>query len=123
LSETVPSYHRDAALAAGVLAALVGLLWATDATEALWQPAPAAVGVLGALVVELVFLRSPSLAALWERRVVQLGGVVAVVGGGAWAYQTLGPSAVAILCWGLSTYFVLLGAVLVFDRNPLATGD
>lgn len=117
------SYHRDAALAAGAVAALVGLLWATDATEALWQPAPAAVGVLGALVVELAFLRSPSLAALWERRVVQLGGVVAVVGGGAWVYQTLGPSAVAILCWGLSTYFVLLGAVLVFDRNPLATGD
>ncbi len=115
----MPHYRRDGLLAAVALAALVGLLIVDGTTGALWQPIPAIAGVLGALLIELGFLRYP-LATLWERPVVQLGALVAVVVGGAWTYQAAGPAAVGSLCWGLLTYFFLLGTTLLIGHNPLA---
>jgi hypothetical protein len=116
----MPNYRRDAVLAAVALAVLLGLLVVDRTTGTLLGPVPAVSGVLGALLIELGFLRYPAITGLWERPAVQFGSVVAVVAGGTWAYGIVGPPVVAVLCWGLLTYFLLLGAVLAVGHDPLA---
>jgi hypothetical protein len=116
----MPNYRRDAVLAAVALAVLLGLLVVDRTTGTLLGPVPAVSGILGALLIELGFLRYPAITGLWERPAVQFGSVVAVVAGGTWAYGIIGPPVVAVLCWGLLTYFLLLGAVLAVGHNPLA---
>lgn len=115
----MPNYRRDALLAAVALATLVGFLIARETAEALWQPIPALTGALGALLIELGFLRY-SLVELWERPSVQLGGLVVVVAGGVWTYEAVGPPAVGVLCWGLLFYFLILGTTILVGYNPLA---
>jgi len=117
----MPNYRRDASLAVVALVTLLALLAAESALNALWRPVPAAAGVVGALLLELWFLRSGTLARRWERPSVHLGSLVAVVASGIWAYVTAGPPVVATLCWGLLTYFALLGTVVTLGHNPIAT--
>lgn len=114
------SYRRDALLAATALSTLLGLLIVERRAGTLWRPVVAVLGVLGALTVEFGFLRYATLTALWERPAAQFGSVLVGIAGGVWAYEIVGPSVVAVLCWGLLTYFLLLGAVLVVGHNPLA---
>jgi hypothetical protein len=118
----MPNHRRDALLALVALATLSGFLLAERALGALWRLHPAVSGVLGALLIELGFLRYDTLAGLWERPAVQLGGVLTVIAGGVWAYNTAGPAVVAVLCWGVLTYVFLLGVVFAVGHNPLAVG-
>lgn len=108
----MPNYRRDALLAAAVAVALLGVLATRGALEALLAPVSITGGVVSALLVEALFLRSDFVASLWKRPVVHVGGGLGVVAGGLVAYSLAGPTVLAALCWGLATYFLLLGALL-----------
>jgi len=118
----MPTYRRDAVLALCVLTVLLGVLLTENALWTLARPGPALSGLMCALFVEGVFLRADTVARLWERPTVQIGSTAALLIGGLLAYLAVGPPALAVLCWGLVTYFVLLVAVLVLGRNPLIAG-
>lgn len=114
--------HRDGLLALATLAALLAVsVWAGLAVDPL-DPAPAVAGTLGALALEVVFLRYPDRTrALWARSAVRGPSVLLVVGGALVAARTgAGPFVVAALAWGLVAYLVLLAAVLAGIRNPLS---
>jgi hypothetical protein len=113
--------RRDALLAALASAGLLALLVREDALGALAAPLAVAGGVAVALLVELAFLRSKQVADYWRRPAVQIGSTVAVLAGGLLAYAVGGLLVVAALSWGLATYFALLGTVVVFGTNPLAS--
>lgn len=115
------SYRRDSLLAAGTLGVLLSALVVEEALASLLDVVPALAGIAGALLVEAAFLRSPAVTELWERPSVQVGSGVAVSAGGLGAYVVVGPAVLATLCWGIVTYFALLGAVLALGENPLAT--
>jgi|APHM01.1.fsa_nt_gi hypothetical protein len=116
----MPNYRRDGLLATTALAVLLGVLLLEGTTEMLWRPIPAVAGVLGALVIEFGFLRYRSVPRWWDHSAVQFGGLVAVLVSGMVGYITVGAPVVVALCWGLVTYFLLLGAVLTVGHNPLA---
>lgn len=115
--------RRDALLAALVSGGLLTLLVSQNAVGALASPVAITGGVAGALVVELAFLRSTTVQDLWRRPIVQVGSTAAVLAAGTIAYTAGGAVVIAALCWGLATYFVLLGAVVVFGTNPLAGSE
>lgn len=115
--------RRDAMLAALASTGLLALLAREDALGALAAPLAAAGGVAGALVVELAFLRSRTVADCWRLPAVQIGSTVAVLAGGLLAYAVGGLLVVAALCWGLATYFALLASVVLFGTNPLGDGE
>jgi hypothetical protein len=103
----------DALLAAVVLLGLVAVGLVADGGTALLDPAAAAVGVAGALVLELPFLLAPERAhAVWTRSGVRAGAALVTLVGGAAAALLVGPTVVGALVWGLVTYFLLLGAVV-----------
>ena len=112
--------RRDALLAALASTVLLALLIREDAVGALAVPLAVAGGIAGALLVELAFLRSRTVAALWRRPAVQIGSTAAVLAAGLLAYAASGLVVVAALCWGLATYFAQLASVVVFGTNPLA---
>jgi len=118
----VTDFRRDALLAGCTLGGLVAVLAATGAAARPFDPIAVGLGVAGALAVEFVFLRSATVERLWRRSAVQLSGAVVVTGGGALGYLLVGPAAVVALCWGIVTYFCLLGVVLAAGDNPLAFG-
>jgi hypothetical protein len=114
------THRRDALAAVGALVALVAAgLWTVGA-DPLVAPAGVATGVVGALVVEAVFLRYPDrLLSVWASTGVAVAGVVAVLLLGAGAVW-VAPWVLGAVCWGLVTYLVLLGCVLAGGGNPLA---
>lgn len=114
------NYYRDAILALVALAALLGVLVVRGEVSALGRPLAIGVGVASALPVEIAFLRSGMIEQAWNHPVIRAGCTLGVITGGLAAYATVGPPVPAALCWGLATYFVLLGAVLALDANPLA---
>jgi len=114
------AHRRDGLLAVAALAALLaGLSW-TGRAAALSRPAAVAVGVVGSVALEVVFLRAPRVAAAWERPAVWAGGTLATLLVGAGLLWLGGNVAVAAVCWGLATYLALLGAVVAGWGNPVA---
>ena len=114
------NHRRDGLLAVVALGALLGGLTVTGRAAALVRPAPFAVGVAGAVALEVVFLRVEGLADAWEHPVAWASATLGTVAVGAallWAGGTL---AVAALCWGLVAYLALLVTVAVAGTNPLA---
>jgi hypothetical protein len=116
----VATHRRDALLA---VAALVGLATAAATTvglRALLHPAAVAVGVVGAVAVEWLFLAYPGpLLSVWERPAVALAGTVAVAIAGLLALARA-PWLLGALCWGLLVYLLLLACVLAGAGNPVA---
>ncbi|SDM21871.1 hypothetical protein SAMN04487949_1314 [Halogranum gelatinilyticum] len=108
------SRHRDGLLALVVGGGLLAVASATGLRAAdLLRPTALAFGCAGALGLELLMARFPERSiALWERRSVRVGSALLVVGGGGLLATTAGGWAVAALCGGLATYFVLLALVL-----------
>jgi hypothetical protein len=95
----VRSEHRDGLLALIGLLGLVGVAAATVGVERLFDPVGAAVGIVAAIAIEAAFLEYPSwLLGLRERRGVPVAAAGAVLG---------------VAVWGLVTYLVLLGCVLL----------
>lgn len=116
----MPDHRRDALLAVAAAGALLAGLIQTGRAAALARPVPALVGIGGALAIEVAFLRSPALAAAWERPAVWAGATVAMVLLGGLLLWVGGAAAVAAVCWGLVAYLGLLAAVVGGGRNPLA---
>jgi hypothetical protein len=113
-------HRRDGLLAVCALGVLFSGLLRTSEAAALVRPGPALVGIGGALAIEVVFLRSPALAAAWERPITWAGATVATILLGGAALWIGGAVAVAAVCWGLVAYLGLLVAVVVGGQNPLA---
>ncbi|WP_226022254.1 hypothetical protein [Halomicrobium salinisoli] len=113
-------HARDDLLALLAVGALLALLARRSGLGALANPAAAVAGVAGAVLIEAAFLRYPELGAAWDRPLVHLGGLGAVLLAGVGAYLLVGSPIVAALCWGLVTFLLLLAAVVVTGRNPLA---
>ena len=114
------STTRDAILAATSAGALLAVLAVTASLSALARPAVVATGVGAALAVEALFVADTPAAELWERPAVQAGSATALVVGAGLAVWALGPWVVAAVCWGLATYFGLLGLLLagVWGADP-----
>lgn len=116
----MPSLRRDTLLAGGLLAVLVAAcLWAVG-PDPLVTPSAAALGVGGAVAVEAAFLQFPgTLLAVWECPGVAVAGTAAV---GLLAAGSLlvAPWLLGAAAWGLVTYLLLAGCVLVGVGNPLA---
>lgn len=114
------SQARDGVFALVGLVALVALAVVTAGRAVLLNPRAIAVGVVGAVVVEVLFLRYPSmLLERWERRGVPALALVVVLGCGALA-ATVAPWLVGAGVWGLVVYLTLLGCVLAGVGNPVA---
>lgn len=113
---------RDGLLALATLVLLVAVArWTGLAVDPL-DPAPAVVGVLGALALEAVLLRHPDRTrALWGRPAVRAVGVLSVLALALVAARTgTGPFVLAALGWGLLAYLALLAAVLAGYPNPVS---
>ncbi len=113
--------RRDASLAAASGVALLAVLAVTESLSLLAEPRSAAAGVAAALAVEALFVAETPAGDLWERPVVQIGSLVALVAGGAVAVAVDGHWLVAAACWGLATYFVLLALLVAGVWNPAAS--
>lgn len=69
--------HRDGLLAVLGVAGLATVVVVTTSPASVFDPRAVATGTLGALVVEIAFLRYPDrLLGLWERRGVPLAAFV-----------------------------------------------
>lgn len=115
------SRHRDAVLAAGAAAALLAATRPLGLTLGSLGTRPAlvaaALGAVGAVVLELAMARYPDRARrLWADRRVRWGGTLLVAVGGPLAAavggRTLAPLVLACLLGGLFAYFLLLTGVL-----------
>jgi hypothetical protein len=110
--------RRDGALALGSFAVLAAVgAWRVGVTP-FTRPVAITTGIVAALAAEWCFLAVPSLATGWERRGVPLAsavGFAALVG----LLARVAPWIVGAAAWGLLTYGVLLGCVLVGLGNPL----
>jgi hypothetical protein len=114
----VQSTTRDALLATGCVGALSAALGLTASLSLLARPVVVAVGVTAGLAVEALFVADTPAAELWERPAVQAASVVALVGGAGLAVWAGGPWAVAVVWWGLATYFLLLALLVAGVWNP-----
>ncbi|WP_225332929.1 hypothetical protein [Halomicrobium urmianum] len=114
------AHARDGLLALFALAALLALLARRSGLGALANPVAVLLGVAGAALIEAAFLRYPELGAAWDRPLVHVGGLVVLLAGAAAAYVVVGLAFVAAACWGLATFLLLLAAVAITGRNPLA---
>ena len=117
-SSGVAPIVRDATLAALSGVALLSLLTVTDSLAALTRPGAAVVGIVVALGVEWLFLAETPVAELWDRRAVRTGTVIALISTGGFVLVSTGPWLVAAACWGLATYFSLLGLLLAGVWTP-----
>ena len=114
------SEHRDGLLALIGLLGLVGVAAATVGVERLFDPVGAAVGIVAAIAIEAAFLEYPSrLLGLRERRGAPVAAACAVLAAGLVAVRTA-PRLLGVAVWGLVTYLVLLGRVLLGGENPAA---
>nr|WP_206042121.1 hypothetical protein [Haloarcula argentinensis] len=112
---SVPDYRRDAGFALLCGLGLVAYLSQTDALDTLWVESAIAVGVVGALGVEALFVLDTPVASLWERRGVRTGSAVALLTCAVVLAALVGPVVVAAACWGLVTYFALLAVSLCYQ--------
>ena len=111
---------RDGALAVVGLGALTVLAWRTVGLAVLLDPHAVVVGVLGAVALEVLFLRYPSvLLNAWERPGVPVLALVGLLGVSIVAV-TLVPWLVGAGLWGLAVYLGVLGCVLAGVGNPVA---
>lgn len=111
---------RDGALAVAGLGALVTLAVTTAGYAVLLDLRAVAVGVTGAVALELLFLRYPSvLLEFWKRPGVPGLALGAVLGVGL-VVITIVPWLVGAGVWGLVVYLVVLGCVLAGVGNPVA---
>lgn len=113
-------HRRDGLLAVVALSALLGGVLAAGRAAALASPGAVLAGVVGALALETLFLRADRLAAAWDRPAVWAPATVATVACGALGLWLGGAVVVAVLCWGLVAYLLLLGAVVLTGTNPVA---
>lgn len=114
------SQYRDAALALGGLCGLGGLAAMTVGIGVLSDLLGIVVGIAVAVAVELVFLRYPSRAtSVWERRGVPVAALCLVLAAAVIAVRFV-PRLLAVAVWGLLTYLVLLGCVLLGVENPVS---
>jgi hypothetical protein len=114
------SQVRDGALAIVGLVALSTLAVVTAGRAVLVDLRAIAVGVAGAVALEALFLRYPSvLLELWERPGVAVLALVALVGCGGVAVL-VAPWLVGAGVWGLLVYLAVLGCVLAGVGNPVA---
>jgi len=109
---------RDALLAGASGTALLALLTLTASLSLLARPETAAAGVGAALLVEALFVADTRAVELWERRSVRLVSVAVLVAGSILAAGVAGQWLVAATCWGLATYFVLLGLLVSGVWDP-----
>lgn len=112
--------YRDGLLALAGLCGLTGLATATVGIGRLVDPLGIVAGIVAAVAVEVVFLRYPSSAmSVWERRWVPIAGLLLVLVGGVAAVRFV-PRLLTVAVWGLLSYLVLLGCVLVGIENPVS---
>jgi peptidoglycan/LPS O-acetylase OafA/YrhL len=112
---------RDGLLAVGALVVLLASAGLAGAVDALTDPGAVLVGTVGALLLELAFLRYPERTReLWERPLVQAVSFVVVAGAGVLAVQSGLGWILAALAWGLLAYLLLLAVVVGLGKNPLA---
>lgn len=112
---------RDGLLAVGALAVLLVAVGLAGARDGLTDPTAGLVGVVGSLLLEVVFLRHPERTRdLWDRPLVQAVAFALVAGVGIVAMQSGLGWVLAALVWGLLTYLLLLVVVVVRGKNPLA---
>lgn len=114
------TYRRDGLLAGVALGAMLGGLIATGEAAALLRPGAFAVGVAGAVALEVLFLRVEGLAEGWEHPVAWASATLGTIAVGAALLWAGGVVAVAALCWGLVAYLVLLTVVVLAEYDPLA---
>ncbi|WP_123533242.1 hypothetical protein [Halosimplex salinum] len=112
------TWTRDALLATASGGALLASLAITESLSLLGRPAVAVAGVAAALAVETLFVADTPAAELWERAPVRTASVLLIVGAGALAVRAGGLWLVAAACWGLATYFVLLGLLVTGLWRP-----
>jgi hypothetical protein len=111
--------YRDGLLALAGLTGLTGLTVATVGVSPLFDPSGIVAGVTVAVLVEAVFLQYPEWALdIWERPGVPVVGLCTVLAAGVVGVW-LAPRLLVVPVWGLVTYLVLLGCVLVGVRNPV----
>ncbi|WP_436903378.1 hypothetical protein [Halovenus halobia] len=111
---------RDAILAVAGLLGLAVLAVRTGGVGLLLAPSAIVSGVVGAVVVEVLFLRYPSMLLVrWEQPGVAILVFVVVLVGGFLA-AIVAPWLLAVPVWGLVVYLVLLGCVLAGAGNPVA---
>jgi hypothetical protein len=111
--------RRDGLLALLTVVALVAVGTRRFGVAPFVRPLAVVTGVGGALVIEWVFLASPTLATGWERRGVPVASAVVVVVAAA-VLAPRAPWLVGAAAWGLVVYGCLLGCVLVGWGNPVA---
>jgi hypothetical protein len=106
---------------AAVGAVVVAVLAVTATGRgAVLRPRAAAVGVAGAVSLEVLFLRYPDrLLPLWEQRGVPTGSLFLVITSGAVSVRYV-PWLLGALCWGFGTYLALLASVSAGFGNPLS---
>lgn len=110
------SYHRDAGFAVLCGLVFIAYLIRTGEVDTLRTVPVAVVGVVGALTVEALFVFDTPVTAIWTYRGGRAGSAVALIGSAVGLATLLGPPVVAAACWGLATYFVLLGITLAHQR-------
>ena len=111
---------RDGTLALVALAGLGDLLRRRGETRALRSVPAALLGVVGAVAIEAVMLRSPERTrSLWERPAVQGASVLGALGVGRLLAARDGGFSAAACCWGLVTDLGLLVVVLTGRANPV----
>jgi len=120
--QRVNSITRDATLASLSGVALLALLAVMDALHALARPGHAALGLLGALALEWLFVAETPAVDLWNRRPVRVGSVVGLLLSCGLVAVTAGPWLVAAACWGIVTYFLLLGLLSTGLWTPAVGG-
>jgi len=111
--------YRDGLLALCGLLGLTSLAVATGGAGRLLDPAGIAAGVAAAVAIEVGFLRYPERALdLWNRRAVPVLGLAVVLIGGVVAVFLV-PLLLVAAVWGLLSYLMVLGIVLVGFPNPV----
>ena len=103
---------RDALLASASGVVPLAVLAVTESLSLLGRVDAAVAGVGLALFVEALFVAGTRAVELWERRAVRLTVLAVLVVGSVLAVAVTGQWLVAAACWGLATYFVLLGLLV-----------
>lgn len=112
--------HRDPILAVIGLCLLVAATGRAGRQSLLLSPAGGAVGVGGAVALELLFLRYPGqLLSRWERPGIAVAAATLTVAVGLAALWVV-PVLAGVLAWGLLTYLCLAFCVAAGLGNPLA---